>query len=209
MKSISTLAQKCVWIDKGQIVIKGNTTQVISKYMEQLNTLVPGEGWADISKMPRNPSLAYRNAQFNWVKLLNSREMQTGIFRETEPIIVELGFQVMKNIQDLQFGCSFWTLDGSVELFTVPSPEYSGIVEAGRYSVRMHIDPNYLRQGDYTFAVKMFAGGKRQDTIGPVIRLAIQPYSSSDDNPAYVHDWVAGYLRYDCNWDAIQVEKHL
>jgi lipopolysaccharide transport system ATP-binding protein len=208
MKSVSTLAQSCVWIEDGHIANRGNTDKVISMYLEQQNTLIPGKGWADISEIKRDPTLALRKAQFNWVRLLDSQKRQTGIFKEMEPITVELGFQVLENVRNLQFGCSFWTIDGNAELFTVPSPEYAVNLGIGSYSVLMHMDPNNLRQGDYIFAVKMFADGQRQDTIGPVIRLAIQPFSSSNDNPAYSHGWVAGYMRYDCEWESIQVEKH-
>jgi len=207
MKSVSTISQSSVWIEGGQIAVKGTTIQVISKYMDQLNKLIPGGGWADLSEKERHSSEALRRAQFSWVRLLDSRDRQTGIFRETEPITVELGFRVWESVRDMQFGCSFWTSDRIAELFTVPSPEYAGIVEAGNYSVRMHMDPNYLRQGEYIFAVKMFAGGERQATIGPVIKLSIQPFVSSDDNPAYGHGWVAGYMRYDCDWGSIQMES--
>jgi lipopolysaccharide transport system ATP-binding protein len=207
LKSISSLASRCAYIAGGSITGIGETDYVINKYMEQLNTLIPGEGWADLSGMQRGFSLAGRRAQFTWVRLLDSQNRQIGIFRETEPITVELGFQVMESVRDLQFGCSFWTFDGSVELFTIPSKEYIGIVKAGNYSVRTHLDPNYLRQGEFTFAVKMFAAGQRQDTIGPVIKVTIQPFSSSDDNLAYSHGWVAGYIRYDCEWESIQAER--
>jgi hypothetical protein len=68
----------------------------------------------------------------------------------------------------------------------------------------MDINPNHLRQGDYTLALKLFADGQRQDTIGEVIRLSIQPYLSADDNPAYIHKWVAGHMRFDYEWGAIE-----
>ena len=71
------------------------------------------------------------------------------------------------------------------------------------------MNPNHFRQGEYTFGVKMFANGQRQDTIGPIIRFTIQPFTSADDNPAYAHGWVAGYMRYDCDWESIKVEKTL
>ncbi len=208
LKSVSSIAHRCVWIDAGHILDIGNTDHVINKYMEQLNTMISGEGYADISMINRGIWLAERRAQFNWVRLLDSQNRQAGIFREKEPITVELGFHVMERIRALQFGCSVWTIDRNAELFTIPSPEYNEILEAGIYSVRMNMNPNYLRQGDYTIAVKMFAYGQRQDTIGPVIRLTIQPFLSSDDNPVYGYGWVAGYMRYDCHWESIQGKRN-
>jgi hypothetical protein len=209
MKSVSSLAQNCIWLDGGIIVSSGNCVHVINQYIKQMNTLISGGGWADLSNVERDISLASRRAQFNWVRLLDSTNNQSGDFRETEPITIELGFRVWERLRAFQFGCSFLTLDGNTELFTVPSPQYVRTLTPGTYMVRMKLEPNYLRQGDYIIAVKMFSGGLRQDTIGPVIKLTIQPFLYSDDNPAYGYGWVSGSMRYECNWGEIEDEKTL
>lgn len=110
----------------------------------------------------------------------------------------------MERVGDLQFGCSVKSMEGNVELFTVPSPEFVQVLEPGEYSVKVDLTPNHLRKGDYLLALKLFADGRRQDTISQVIRLTIQPYLSPDDNPAYLHDWVAGHIRFDYEWGAIE-----
>jgi lipopolysaccharide transport system ATP-binding protein len=206
MKSIAALARTCILLNEGKIVSSGSATQVIGDYLDQVSTLIPGGGYAEVSTMPRDPIASLRVAQVNWVRLSDAHGSQTGVFRETDPVTIELGFKIKEKTRDLQFGCSFWTMDRSAELFTIPSPEYTDPIQPGDYVVKLHMDPNNLRHGDYTFAVKMFADGQRQDTVGPVIRLAIQQHSRDDDNPAYGQGWVAGYIRYECQWDSIQAD---
>lgn len=204
MRSISNLTQHCIWIERGRIAAEGETSWVISEYLAHVSTSIPSEGWVDLSGMDRHPDLAHRKAQIDWVRILDTKGRQNGTFLEGEAITVELGVQVMERVRGLQFGCNVWTADGSVELFTVPSPEFVELVEPGHYAVKMYMNPNRLRRGDYTLSVKLFASGQRQDTIGPVTRLTIQPYLSSDDNPAYLHGWVAGHMRFDYEWGSIE-----
>jgi lipopolysaccharide transport system ATP-binding protein len=204
MRAVSNLTQHCIWLEGGRIAANEKTDWVITEYMSWLNTNIPNEGWADLSDVKRHSVCRLRKARFEWVRLLDSKGGQTGRFLEGEPITVELGFQVMQQVQALQFGCSVMTVDGSTSLFTVPSSEFCEIVEPGNYSVRVHINPNCLRYGDYMLALKLFADGLRQDTIGEVIGLNIKPNLSSDDNPAYAHKWVAGYMRFDYKWGGIE-----
>jgi lipopolysaccharide transport system ATP-binding protein len=204
MGAISNLTQDCIWIEGGRIAAEGEADRVVSEYMLQMDSLTPSRGWADLSGLKRNPYLTGRKAQLCWVRTLDAKGRQGGAFLEGEPITIELGFQVMERIRSAQFGCSVEAVRGNVELFTVPSPEFDEVLEPGSYSVQVHVNPNYLREGDYTLAAKMFAEGARQDTIDHIIRLTIQPYLSSDDDPVYLHKWVAGHLRLDYEWGSIE-----
>jgi lipopolysaccharide transport system ATP-binding protein len=204
MRSIANLTQRCIWLEGGRVAADGDTEWVINQYMERLNASIPGEGWADLSGRERLPILTGRKARLQWVRILSSKGDQVGTFLEGQPITVEIGFRIMERVGDLQFGCSVKSMEGNVELFTVPSPEFVQVLEPGEYSVKVDLTPNHLRKGDYLLALKLFADGRRQDTISQVIRLTIQPYLSPDDNPAYLHDWVAGHIRFDYEWGAIE-----
>jgi len=67
----------------------------------------------------------------------------------------------------------------------------------------MHINPNYLRDGDYALTMKLFADGQRQETMVRIMRVNIRPRLSAK-NPAYFQKWVAGHLRFDYEWEAIK-----
>jgi hypothetical protein len=68
----------------------------------------------------------------------------------------------------------------------------------------MNLNPNHLRKGDYLLALKLFADGQRQDTLGQVIKMTIQPYLSANDNPVYLQKWVAGHMRFDYQWSSVE-----
>jgi lipopolysaccharide transport system ATP-binding protein len=207
MKSFSSLTQKCIWIDNGRIAAAGETDSVINQYLNHMGTSISSDGWADLSQAERHGTLAQRQAQVDWVRLLDPAGKQSGVFLEGEPITIELGLRVTEQVRDLQFGCGVAIEEGGTELFTIPSPEFAGVVEPGNYAVRIQMNPNHLRQGDYTLFAKLFAAGVRQDTISRVTRLTIQPYLSPDDNPAYRYKWVSGNIRFDYEWSPIESKE--
>ena len=204
MAAISSLTQSCIWIDRGCIAAQGETDKVVNAYLLRLTNSISNEGWAGLSSLERHPIVTRHKARFDWVCTLDTKGRQTGTFLEGASITVELGFRVTQCVQTIQFGCVVEVIAGGAELFTTPSPEFCQTIKPGNYSVRVDINPNHLRQGDYTLALKLFADGQRQDTIGQVLRLSIQPYLSADDNPAYIQKWVAGHMRFDYEWGAIE-----
>jgi lipopolysaccharide transport system ATP-binding protein len=124
MGAISNLTRHCIWIERGCIAAQDETDKVVNAYLSQVNNSIPNEGWADLSEVERNHNLTLRKARFDWVRTLDTKDRQTGTFLEGEPITVEIGFRVMQRVQELQFGCSVGTLDGSTWLFTTPSSEF-------------------------------------------------------------------------------------
>jgi lipopolysaccharide transport system ATP-binding protein len=201
MGAVSSLCSKCIWLHEGKLESAGETERIIGFYIDNINKEMPG-GFADLRGFPRSLPLNNRHAEFEWVRTLNSKGIQTDTFVEGEPIAIEIGFHLKKNTHCLQSGVSIGSVDGSVWLFTIPSPEMLDVA-AGDYMVRLHIRPNYLRNGNYTLALKLFSDGTRQDTIGQILRFNIKPYLSSGDNSAYRHRWVAGYMRFDYEWEPI------
>jgi len=204
MNAISNLTQNCLWLEEGRIIAEGKTDRVIKEYVTSLSNFIPNEGWNDITGIKRHSSISLDKGRIDWVQVLDERNKQSGTFLEGEPITVVIGFRLTKQVQTLQFGCSVDTVDGTTKLFTVPSKEFFETKNPGNYEVRVYMEPNHLRHGDYSLGVKMFADGQRQDTIGGVARLNIQPYLSAHDNPAYLHKWVAGYMRFNYEWGSIQ-----
>jgi lipopolysaccharide transport system ATP-binding protein len=204
MSAMLNLTQTCIWVQDGRIVAMGKTPQVVDEYMSSLNASLQSDGWADLSRITRSSGPGVlKKARFTWVRLLDAKARQAGSFSEGEPITVELGFQVMQQVTALQFGCGIGTVDGGIELFTSPSRERSDVADPGNYSVRMHIEPNYLRNGDYAVTVKLFADGQEQETMGRIIRLNIRPRLSAGD-PAYFQRWATGHLRFDYEWESIR-----
>lgn len=206
MSAILNFTQSCMWVKDGRIMAMGETPRVVDEYMADVNASLQGGGWADLScGKPSEEPEASKKVRFTWLRLVDARARQTGSFMEGEPITVELGFQVLRQVRGLQFGCGVGTADGGVVLFTSPSPEHVDGLGPGDYSIRMHVDPNYLRGGDYILTLELFADGQRQEeTIDRVIRFNVRPSPSVDD-PVYFQPWVAGHVRFDYAWEAIEL----
>jgi lipopolysaccharide transport system ATP-binding protein len=204
MGAISNLCQSALRLENGTLADMGETESVIAGYAARARVDTPDEGLSDLRSVKRSPDLGRRRAQLEWVRTLNADLQQQATFLEQEPIIIEVGFVVLRAVRNVQLGCSITLLRPNVELFTIPSREYSGELPVGSCSIRLRIDPNYLREGSYSIGLKMFADGLRQDTISETLRFHIVRYVSADEDGAYFARWVAGPLWLPYKWEEIR-----
>lgn len=204
MGAVSNLCRSTVCLENGRIVDMGETDPVVANYINRTFADMPDQGIADLRSTQRSPTLSDRHAQFEWVKTLNTQQRQTATFLEREGIVIEIVFVVRKTIRNIQLGCSVFRLSPSIELFTVPSEEYTGEFPIGTYSARLPIDPNYLREGSYTLALKMFADGVRQDTVTETVLFHVLQRVSAEEGTPHFRHLVAGPLRLPYKWEEIQ-----
>lgn len=204
MGAITNLCPHSIYLENGRIAEMGPTGDVVASYVARTSADIPDEGIADLRSRRRADSLDDRCAQFQWVRTLNADHQQTGTFLEGEPIIIEVGLVVNRPVRNLQVGCTVFHLNPSVELFTVPSAEDHDELAQGTYSLRLRIDPNYLREGSYKPVLKMFANGIRQDTLPETIRFSVVRYNAPGGNAAHFAGWVAGPLRLPYEWEEMQ-----
>jgi ABC-type polysaccharide/polyol phosphate transport system ATPase subunit len=200
MGAISNLCRRSLCLENGQVADMGETASVISAYIGRISAEIPSDGFADLRFLPRFSFLSDRYAQFDWVRTMDAAGRQKGTFLEQEPIVIEAGFVIRRMAHSIQLGCSLGCLNPTMELFTVPSDEYSGEFPSGAYSARLRIDPNYLREGSYTLALKLFVEGVRQDTILETIQFSLIRYIPDGEDSAYFARWVAGPLRLPYKW---------
>jgi len=204
MGAISNLCRSALCLEDGRLADIGETESVIAGYVSRTSADIPDKGVSDLRSVKRSPELGSGRARLQWVRTLNAELQQRATFLEQEPIVVEVGFVILRTVRNLQLGCSVVSLNPNVELFTIPSREYSGEFPSGTCSVRLRIDPNYLREGSYTIGLKVFADGLRQDTIGDTLRFHIVRYVSADEDNAHFARWVAGPLLLPYKWEEIQ-----
>jgi lipopolysaccharide transport system ATP-binding protein len=204
MGAIANLCASCIHIEEGKLTDIGGTDSVMTAYLARMNSDIPDQGLADLRHKQRSASLDGRKAQFIQVRMLNLGRQQMATFLEREPFEIEACFEVSESISNVQLGCSVFKLNPNVELFTVPSQIYSSKLPIGCYCIRLPINPNYLRDGTYTLALKLFANGTRQDTVGETIRFDISRYVPPDAESAYFARWVAGPLWLPYEWQGIQ-----
>ena len=144
------------------------------------------------------------SSEFEWVKTIDNKGNQTNIFAAGEPIIVELGFRINKEVRNLEFGVGVLDMPRLAGLFTESSPIHSSSVNEGSYCVRMKIDPNYLREGYYSLALNMFADGIRQDTLNDTLKFTVFSDKNHTDEGRQFTLWQPGPLSFGYKWERIE-----
>ena len=201
MPAVASLTTRCLWLDGGRIAAAGPTRQVMDTYLKEVSADSGQTGFARLESMPRDLGFVNPQSRFDWVRTRNVAGDQTSIFSEGEPITIEVGIRALDEIRNLEFGCGVLTLRHEVELFLVPSPLYASPLSKGGYRVRLTIDPNYLRAGNYTLVLKMFADGVRQDNLADVLRFVV---TENRDHDGVYKVWHSGFLNFDYPWGELE-----
>ena len=212
MAAVTSLTYRSIWLDFGKIAETGSTQDVINSYLKSVSSSSFQDGFASLIALPRSvKNIVSPKAQFEWVRMQDRNGNQSGVFMEQDPITVELGIKVHSKARNFQFGLGVLGLPQGIGLFSVASPNYELSLPDGRYSIRMKIDPNYLRAGAYSLVLKMFADGVRQETLSDIIRFNITENQSARKENGYYKVWDPGPLSFDYEWGQIEsssAEQH-
>ncbi len=203
MAAIAALTERSVYLHDGRIVEVGDTQRVIEAYLENISD-AHADGIALLGDKPRGSGIVNPSAQFEWVHLIDRQGRRTSDFVEGDPITVVAGFAVREATRDFQFGIGVWSVRLAAGLFVTPSPLYKGLLPEGHYSVCIIIDPNYLRAGTYSLILKMFADGKRQDTLSDVLRFRITRAGAYEEEEGLYATWISGPLKFHYQWAKIE-----
>lgn len=209
MPSVLSLTRRCILLEKGLVVAIGETERVVGQYLKQFESLLSNSGMAEFTDADRDMSLQGPKGKLTRARLLNENGEQSGTFAEGEPVMLEMGFRILEEVQEVQLGCTVRSKNGQVNLFTTPSPEYQQTLPPGDYSVRVLLSPNHLREGEYILTLKLFADGQRQDHVPDTLGLVIQHDASVVQNRSYFQLWVKGNMKYDYRWGEIQADSKL
>lgn len=204
MGAVSNLCQSGVCLESGEVTDRGNIEPVVASYVTRMSSEVPDEGYADLRCSPRSPNLRERKAEFEWVRTSKVDGQQTATFLEQEPIAITVGFLLLEPINNVQLGCTVVRSNPHVELFTIPSKEHEGRLERGAYTATLRMSQSFLREGEYSITLKLFADGTRQDTLGETLRFYVLRYVSADDDAAHFANWAAGVMRLPYEWQEIE-----
>lgn len=198
MDAVVALTRKCLWLTHGEILRMGETTDVVESYMAQIMQNQVSDGWLDLRDTERKKDSEL--IRFVWIKIHDGNGEQKNIFYEGEPIILEIGMQVKKEIENLQFGCSVKDAKIDHPLFTIASQITKTKLFPGVFSAKVRIDPNPLRKGIYSFVLKAFVNDVRHDNIKPEFQLSV---ISSGKNQ-WIQKWITGSLSLDYSWSDLQ-----
>jgi lipopolysaccharide transport system ATP-binding protein len=203
MSAVTALADRCLWLDAGQVKRIGEPSSVVAEYLSE-GHLALQPGIADL----RDPSLRHgvskatlREILFESVRLVDGSGETTGIYFESEPmrIVLRLDSKIATRRLEVLVKCS--TLDGSL-VFTLMSGQLDVDVVPGPVEVEVEIPALPLRRGGYRLDLYALTSAPQDDLRG-VIEFEVAGPRGEVDDPRRLRDYL-GLVYVPHSWSDVR-----
>ena len=154
LETVRSLCSRIFWILKGELVIDGDTDEVIRSYLASHEA--EGEKNSEVkSEAIRRWGTA--EVEITSLRLLGSSGQERDQFVVGEPVIVEMHYLAQRDVKKAEFGLSFFRDDG----FLAGAPnkqvaETESAVSQGSGTVRCHIGHLPLLAGVYDVTATVY-----------------------------------------------------
>jgi ABC-type polysaccharide/polyol phosphate transport system ATPase subunit len=197
MPTISSLADRCLWLDAGTVRESGPTADVVRSYLGAAGGGPDaGGGETDVTGVRRLPGHA-EELRFERVRFRGPEGTARSLFYEGEPITVELDIAARVPASLLETRVYVKAVNG-VWLFSSLSGKREVDIRPGRFRVATRIDPNHLRPGRYVVDVGL-QSALPQDFVAEAAVFEIEHSPSGYDDPVLRSE--VGSLWFDYPWD--------
>ncbi|MBK6482102.1 MAG: ABC transporter ATP-binding protein [Chitinophagaceae bacterium] len=184
MAAISSMCNTGLLLSKGEIEFKGNTQDMISRYLEQ------------IIQMPSTSSTVKKSGlTFIRINTVNEIGEQRTQFGFSEPISVKMDFSNLTDKQAVNIGLAIRDATGKKLFTTVFLKEH---LFKGDHFVQVRIPAKTLLQGHYTADIALFDNYEAYDYLEHRISLIITDADSSLRN--YKAEEI-GSIHIPCEWN--------
>lgn len=156
IEQIKRFCTRAIWIKNGELIEDGEASQVVDlydnfmKYGEKKIEKVNNE---DEFRLPENS---------DYLAVIQKVSINKNMFKTFEKLEVEVTYDVYdKNMEDLQVGVAFYSLDRKIYVFgpNTNLDKVSVPQEQGRHIVTYVVPELMLMSGDYTVDVGIFNSG--------------------------------------------------
>jgi len=203
MAAISSLTEKCILLNKGEMVAFDETNKVVNMYLStcMFDDLDSKDGNYDYTNYERpEAKINLKNTKVFFIggKILGNDDNSRNIFQEGEKIIFSIDFKVIKKVSffELAFGVKNM-LD--MPIFSVLSDIFQLELKPGEYNTKIIIDPNYLRPGEYNVGLSMYAPDL-QDGMKNAMHFTIEANPESYNNPHWSFSFL-GVIKFPYFWE--------
>ncbi len=202
MEAIQRLCKECLWVGGGGIVARGESTEVVSQY---LNGSTPEAGLVEWPSGTANPYV--KELRLMAIATRDQRGLQRSVFLGSEPISIELDYVVLEQLPYLRAGFVLLS-PGGTWIFEAydsdsdpkPLPRYPG-----RYVARCRIPGGLLNTGRYILTVNIGMPGIKNLVLLPGVtsfRIEHDPLTDSLMNVAR-----RGVIKPSLAWDRRDLEN--
>jgi lipopolysaccharide transport system ATP-binding protein len=150
MGAVSRLCNHALWLDRGKLMLRAGTSDVIAKYLTS-NTESGGS-----CEWPEGVANAgVTELKLFAVRILNESAQTSAGLDATKPFSIEICYTIYQRLPYLRVGFSLSAVDGTVifETQDADHPQYTGKREPGKYVMRCEIPGELLMPGRYIISV--------------------------------------------------------
>jgi lipopolysaccharide transport system ATP-binding protein len=203
MSSIKALCKSCLYLNHGQLISSGNTSEIISEYLAANNRTFSGDGIIP----PDINSFGTGEARFTKLLLKNKDGIPQSEFYFGEILNIEIILEVYVNLPGVQIGLHLMNMYGEKIAMDVPDKNYkSHPLQKGTYKFDVKFK-EVLMPGSYSFGLSVahYNSGSAIDFIETFAAFKILR-ESIDKGLDYPWPTVHGHFRPHSIW---QIENIL
>lgn len=152
MSDITRFCSRAIALEKGRIVAEGDAKSVVSAYLGSHRALRSEVTWEDDEKAPQSKVVRLRR-----VRIINQDRQTVGNFKITEPVGIEITYEVLEEGHILIPNFHFFTQDW-YQIFVIQdvagkwrtTPRLKGV-----YVTTAWIDGNFFNEGRFYVGIVM------------------------------------------------------
>jgi lipopolysaccharide transport system ATP-binding protein len=188
MSAVTSLADRCLWLDQGHVRDLGDATRVVGDYLSG-DLVAERRGFADLSDPSLRKGVPKQTEQrvlFDWIRLLDDEGKPSDVFSEDEAFTIELGLQSEIASGRLEALCFVRSLEG-VLVFTLTSGVFEVDLRPGAAELSVLLPRNQLRPGRYLIDLYLLTGSP-QDYLLSAIGFEVVTSRDPDADPRRARD---------------------
>ncbi len=167
MSAITSLADRCLWLDQGRVRELGDPTRIVADYLSG-DAVAGRPGFADLSDPKLREGIAKKTSKqvlFDWVRLVDAEGKPSDVFFEGDPLTIELGLESTIDSNRLEALCFVSSLEG-ILVFTLTSGLLDVDLRPGSAELKVTIPRNQLRIGRYTLDLYVLTAQPQDYLVG-------------------------------------------
>jgi lipopolysaccharide transport system ATP-binding protein len=203
MSAITSLADRCLWLEQGRVRELGDASRVVSDYLSG-DLTSERRGFADLSDVALRqgiPKQTAKQVRFDWVRLVDDDGTPSDVFFENEPLTLELGLRSDVASDRLEALCFVRSLEG-VLVFTLTSGVLEVDLRPGAAELSVTLPRNQLRIGRYLVDLYLLTGSP-QDYLLSAIGFEVVASREPDADPRRARDEL-GLVTVEQEWGELR-----
>ena len=205
MAAVTSLADRCLWLDQGRIRDIGEPAEIVAEYLAG-DAVSDVPGFADLSDPTLREGVPKRTARdilFDSVQLSDLDGKPSDVFFEGDPLTVDVRLRTEIPSRRLEVLCFVRSLEG-ILVFTLASGVLKVDLQPGEAQLAVTIPRNQLRTGRYTLDLYVLTA-QPQDYLLGVKSFEVIPSRDPDADPRRVRDNL-GLVNVEQEWGKLQQE---